>query len=143
MPEIHVESTPSVSSTPVAVIPQDKVISSNTAISLKSNSLLMTHLVLESGRDGTSVKVRALLDNASSASFISEHLAQSLCLPYSNQNARISGIAGLSHISPFQSLANFNISPLKPSTKKVNVTAVVVPQVTCDLPFHPIPFKTE
>ena len=27
--------------------------------------------------------------------------------------------------------------------KKVNVTTVVVPQVRCDLPFHPIPFKAE
>ena len=32
---------------------------------------------------------------------------------------------------------------MKQSTKKVNVTAIVVPQVTCDLPFHPIPFKAE
>ena len=29
------------------------------------------------------------------------------------------------------------------SDKKIEVTAVVVPQVTCDLPFHPIPFKSE
>ena len=140
---LHVESTQGVSSTPAAVTPKDGIISSNTAIGLKLNSLLMTCRVLVSAPDGTSVEARALLDNASSASFISERLAQSLCLPRASQNARISGIAGLSHRSPLQSLATFSISPVKLSTKKVNVTAVVVPQVTCDLPFHPIPFKTE
>ncbi len=66
-----------------------------------------------------------------------------LCLPRAKQNAKISGIAGLSHSSPAQFLASFSISPARPSQTKINVTAVVVPKVTCDLPFHPIPFKTE
>ena len=140
---LHVESTQGVSSTPVAITPRSDIISSNTAIGLKSNSLLMTCRILVSAPDGTSVEAQALLDNASSASFISERLAQSLCLPHASQSARISGIAGLSHKSPLQSLATFSISPVKPSTKKVNVTAVVVPQVTCDLPFHPIPYNIE
>ena len=47
--------------------------------------------------DGTSVEARALLDYASSAAFISECLTQSLFLPRSSQNLRISGVAGLSH----------------------------------------------
>ena len=128
-------------SSPAVVTPQSDTVTSNSAIGLKSNSLLMTCRVRVSAPDGTSVEARALLDNASSASFISERLAQSLCLPRTNQSAKISGIAGLSHKSPVQSLATFSVSPVKPSAKKVNVTAVVVPQVTCDLPFHPIPFK--
>ena len=72
----------------------------------------------------------------SSASFVSERPAQS---PRSKLNAQISGIAGVSHKSPLQSL---RISSVRSLAKKVDVTAVVVPQVTCDLPFHPIPFKT-
>lgn len=122
---LHVESTPSVSSTPLTVTPQSDIISSNTAISLKSNWLLVTCRVLVSTPDGTSVEAQALLD--ASASFTSECLAQSFCLPHANQNARISGIAGLSLKSPLQSLATFSISPVKPSTRKVNITAVVVP----------------
>ena len=113
---------------------------SNTAIGLKLNSLLMTCRILVSAPDGTSVEARAVLDSASSASFISERLAQSLCLPRSNQNARISGIAGISHKSPIQSIATFNISAVRSSSKKIGVTAVIVPRVTCDLPLHPISF---
>ena len=82
----------------------------------------------------------SLLDCASSALFISERLTQSLCLPHSSQNIRISGVAGLSHGSPLQSIANFFISAMRPSGKKVDVTAIVVPCVTCDLPTHPVPF---
>ena len=39
----------------------------------------------------------ALLTSTSSASFMTEHLAQSLSLPCSPQSTRISGVAGLTH----------------------------------------------
>ena len=58
--------------------PEGRVVSSNTAIQLKSNSLLMTCRVLVYAPDGTHIEARALLDNASSASFVSERLAQTL-----------------------------------------------------------------
>ncbi len=87
---LHVEGTHDISLTPVPIAlqgvssppatipPQDGLVISNMAIELKSNSLLMTCRVLVNAPDGTSVEVRALLDNASSASFISERLAQTL-----------------------------------------------------------------
>ena len=53
-----------------------------------SNSLLMTCRILVDAPDGMSVEARALLDCASSASFISEHHAQNLCLHCSSQNVR-------------------------------------------------------
>ena len=144
---LHVDSALSVNSTPAAASQFRDVISSNTAIRLMSTLLLMTCRVLVSSPDGISVEPRALLDNVSSASFISERLAQGLCLPRANQNAEISGIAGLTHKSPLQSvldsLVTLTISPVKQSTKKENVTAVVVPQLTCDSPFHPISFKAK
>ena len=86
---------------------------------------------------------QALLDNASSASFISEHLSQSLQLAHANQSLRISGIAGLSCKAPLRSVTSFTIASIYPSDKRINVTAIVVPQVTCNLPLHPIPLKTE
>ena len=110
---------------------------------LTPNSLLMTCCVLVDAPDGSFVEARALLDCASSASFISERLAQSLCLPRSSQSIRISGVAGLSHGSPSQSIANFTISAVRASRKKVDVIAIVVPRVTCDLPLHPVPFDME
>ena len=88
--------------------------------------------------DGTRVEARALLDNGSSASFVSERLAQTLRLPRTSQKARISGVAGITHHSSHQSIASFSISPIKSPHKKFDVTAIVVPRVTCDLPFAPI-----
>ena len=122
---------------------QNDVVSSNTAIRLKSNSLLMICRILVSAPDGTSVETRALLDNASSASFVSERLTQSLRLPRVNQKARITGVADLSHHSSNQSLANFSISPIRPPFREIDVMAIVGPKVTCDLPFFPIPLKKE
>ena len=122
---------------------QSPVVSSNTAIQLKSNSLMMTCRLLVCAPDGTCVEARALLDNASSASFVSERLAQNLRLSRTYHHARISGVAGLSHQSSKQSLANFSIMPLKSPQRKIHITAIIVPKVTCDLPFSPVPFKRE
>ena len=117
----------------------DTVVSSCTALKLKSNALLMTCRVLNTAPDGSSVEV--LLDNASSASFISERLVQSLSLPCINQQIRVSGIGGLSHKAPIPLIANFQISPVRPTGRSIGVTAVVVPKVTCDLPLRPVPFE--
>ena len=100
----------------------------------------MTCRVLVSAPDGSSVEARALLDNASSASFVSERLVQSLCLPRTRQSVCVSGIGGLAHDSPIQFISNFTISAVKSSAKKIGITAVIVPKVTCDLPVHPVPF---
>ncbi len=53
---------------------------SNAALKLQSNTLPMMCRVLITANDGSSAEARALLDNASSASFISERLVQSLSL---------------------------------------------------------------
>ena len=113
---------------------------SNTAMGFALNSLLMTCCVLVDAPDASSVEARAILDSASSASFVSGCSAQSLCLPRSNQGVRISGIAGLSHNSPSQSVASFNIHGILAPSKKISVSAIVVPRITCDLPLHPVPF---
>lgn len=33
------------------------------------------------------------------------------------------------------------LSSTQPSRRKIEVSAIIIPQVTCDLPFHPIPFR--
>ena len=58
-----------------------------TAVPLKSSTLLMTCQVLVT--DGTSVEARALLDNASSASFVSKHLDQNLRLLQSSRDIKL------------------------------------------------------
>ena len=86
------------------------------------------------------MEARAILDSASSASFVLERLSQSLRLPRSRQDVQISGIAGLSHNSPRQAITSLTISSVRSPSNKFKVTAVVVPRVTCDLPLHPISF---
>ena len=117
-------------SAPVAVQPS---ISSNAPTGFASNALLMMCQLLVHAPDGSNWKARGLLDSASSTSFVSERLAQSLCLPRSSRTASISGIDGLSHHSPLRSVTTFIISAISSPTEKFQVTAVVVPRVTCDL----------
>ena len=91
------------------------------------------------GHNGSFVEARALLDCASSALFISEKLATGLNLQRTKQHAVISGIAGVHpEIKP---TTNYLVCHLSISSKykKFNVTAMIVPCVTSDLPLVPIP----
>ena len=119
---------------------QEDNVSSHATTRLKSNVLLMTSRVLITSPDGSTVEARALIDNASSSSFISERLAHSLSLPRMQQSIRVSGIGGLSHKPPLQSVTSFQLSSLQFSDKRVDVTAIIVPKVTCDLPMKPVTF---
>ena len=116
-------------------------VTSHTDVNLRSSALLMTCCVLVLAPDGSSMEARALLDNGSSVSFVSERLIQSLGLSHVHRNVRISGIAGSSPRSPLQSIASFQISAVHCNGKKINLTAIVIPKVTCDLPVNPVPFE--
>ena len=107
------------------------------------NALLMTCQMLVYAPDGTCVRAHGLLDSGSSTSFISEGMAQSLRLPLSSQHIRISGITGMSRGSLLQSVATFAISPVISSTEKLQVSAIVVHRVTCNLPTKPVHFNTK
>ena len=74
------------------------------------------------------VEVRALLNNASLASFVSVHLVQCLGLPPSSPN------------SPIQSIASFRISAAH-HNGSIDLTAIILPKVIWDLPVSPVPFK--
>lgn len=141
-PAVTVESTPTIAggSTPSAAVgtTATTVGSTPAATGLCSNLLLMTCRVLLLAPNGSSVEVRALLDNASCASFISERLAHSLSLCRRHVSVSVSGIGGLSHKPPLQSVTTFEIQ--SSHGRKIEVTAVIVPKVTCDLPTAPVAF---
>ena len=111
-------------------------VSSNTATGVIPDALLMTFQAFIKAPNGTMVKVRGLLNSASSASFISECLAHSLKLPLSNHQITIAGIAGLLNHSPLRSITTVEISSALLSCNRLTVTAIVSPQVTCNLPIH-------
>ena len=114
---------------------------SNAATGLKTDALMMTCRVLVNSPDGRTMEARALLDSASTASFVSERLAQALHLRRTSHSATISGIAGLSHRSPTHSVTSFSISSVNLPSDKIDVTALIVQQVTSDLPHHPVSFS--
>lgn len=139
---LHVETQGDSSSAPAQSPPTPPTtqIVSNAAVKLRSSSLLMTCRVLVFAPDGSSIEARALLDNGSTSSFVSEHLVQSLGLSRSQSNVRVSGIAGSLASSPVRSIANFQISSAHSNGRKIDLTAIVLPKVTCNLPVTPVPF---
>ena len=100
----------------------------------------MTCRVLGFAPDGSTVGARALLNNGSTSSFVSESLVLGLRLPHSQSNVRVSGITGSLASSPVQSVANFQITSAHSNGRKINLTAIVLPKVTCDLPVTPVLF---
>ena len=124
--------------------PTTDSIPSHVVMRHESDSLLMTCRILVTHPDsnGPPIEARAILDSASSASFISERLARCLCLPRSRQSTAITGVAGLSQRSHTSSVTCFSVSGVRSPHQVVKVTAVVVPRVTCDLPIHPIKFES-
>ena len=102
-------------------------------VSIGSNILLMTCQVKVETSQGI-VKARALLDTGSSASFVTERLAQSLHLRRFTQNARICGIAGIPHSDGKQAVTQFLISSVHSPGSRYNVNAFIVPQITGNQP---------
>ena len=131
--------TPHQSSQSMDHLPTSQVVS-HTAVKLRSSSLLMTCRILVFGSDGLPVKVRALLDNGFTSSFVSACLVQSLRLPRSQHWIQVSGISGSSASSPVHSFASFQISFPHVNGKKIDLTAIVLPRVTCDLPVSTVSF---
>ena len=139
---IALSHTASIASTsPFASSHAAPVASSHATVGIKTNLLLMTCRVAVVSPEGRSIEARALLDSASSTSFISQRLVDSLQLPCSPQNAKISGVAGLTGSAAVQSIAKLAVHAVHSTNKWLDVTAVVAPRVTCDLPLHPVPFN--
>ena len=136
---LHIGDITSTSADNSSASPASIQVPTHTAIKLKSSALLIT-CVLVTAPNGSRVEARALLDNASSASFVSESLTQSLGLPWVRQNVRVSGIAGTSPTPSTHSVASLQISPAHCNGRSIELTAIVLQRVTCDLPISPVPF---
>ncbi len=143
--EVQPERRESTDTSPVAVPSSndtDPVLSHVAQAGSKSRQLLlMTCRVLIMSPDGLTTQARALLDSASSTSFVSERLAQHLRLPRLRRQAQITGIGGLAHQSLGQSVVQFSVAPMSSTGERFEVEAMVLPKVTSDLPLHPVPFS--
>ena len=121
---------------------EEATVSTNTASTtrVKSNSLLMTCQVMVECPNGSFTKIRALLDSGSSASFVSERVAQSLRLQRTKQGVSVSGIGGTPLGMKIDTVATFKLHPVSGKKEAIDVTALVVPRVTRDLPTIGVPF---
>ena len=100
----------------------------------------MTCQVMVESPNGSFMKIRALLDSGSSASFISERVVQSLRLQRIKQGVSVSGIGGSPLEMKINTVTTFKLHPVVGKKGSIDVTALVVPRVTSDLPTTSIPF---
>ena len=100
----------------------------------------MTCQVMVECPNGSFTKIRALLDSGSSASFISERVVQSLRLQRIKQGVSVSGIGGSPLEMKINTVTTFKLHPVVGKKGSIDVTALVVPRVTSDLPTTSIPF---
>ena len=103
----------------------------------------MTCQVLVIAPDGSTSRVRALLDSASSASFITERLTQRLRLPRRNYGIKVSGIGGSTTQLTVRGTVQCSITRVGQQGKNLDIEAMVLPKITSELPSHPVPFDSK
>ena len=113
------------------------VLANHASVRIQSNPLLMTCQVYVQSPQGV-MQVRALLDSGSAMSFVTQRVAQVLRLCRSSQNIKICGITGFSLENCNRSLTSFKIAPFHTPSRQLNVSAIIIPRVTCDLPSYPV-----
>lgn len=139
------KETPGPSSAPsLSASPIDFVASTQTLrASGQDQVMLMTCQVVVTRPGGPACRARALLDTGSSLSFITERLAQRLRLPRKRHNEQIRGIGGArASVSTHGSVrVQLNGADGYCRSKAIDLEAVVLPQISSEIPAHPVPFK--
>ena len=111
-------------------------------------ALMMTCQIGVVTSDGHVTKARALLDCASSTSFVTEHLARRLQLPRQRQRVQVAGIGGPEHSLSSRSVVTLTVANQKSlkvgrlTGPRWKVDAAVLPQITTKLPAMPVSFDT-
>lgn len=80
------------------------------------------------------MEVRALLDSGSSASFVTERVAQLLRLNRSKQNISVSSVGDQLSQNLVCSTTTLKVSPMTSRNDSIDIIALIFPRVTCDLP---------
>ena len=106
-----------------------------TVVPQQKSSLVMTSQVLLTGPTGKTLVARALLDSGSCLSIISTKAMKTLALNKLDTSVIISGIESAAS-TPARPMTNVCISSLYRKDWRQQVTAAVMPQVTCDLPLQ-------
>ena len=99
--------------------------------------LMMTAMVLLSGSHGLQMIARALLDPASTASFVTEQAVQHLMLRGQKQELSINGIGGTQCPTQSSNVVEINLTSTQHTSCLNNVQAIVLPSLTKHYPLSP------
>ena len=99
------------------------------------SSLTITSQVLLEGPSGRKLVCRALLDSGSTISLILTKAANSLQLAKTQTHITFSGIQD-SNSAPSHALITVSMSSVQAPNQPYQISAAVVPKVTCDLPLQ-------
>ncbi|XP_072401151.1 uncharacterized protein [Diabrotica undecimpunctata] len=108
------------------------VTQSFSALSLTNEVILATALVTLVDKDKNLVHARALLDNGSQTSFITQELVNRLGLPSYNRLLKISTLS--QSCSTSNKMIDLIIYPFRTTHNGFNVSCAVLPTITCKLP---------
>ena len=129
----HATNTPAVSTiTSATYVTASEATTSNSV-------LMMTAEVLLSGSNGHQMIARALLDPASTASFITEIAAQHLMLRGQKQEININVIGGTRCPSQSSTVVEVSLSCTKHESYVNNLQVIVLPSLTKHLPLKSLP----
>ncbi|XP_075170227.1 uncharacterized protein LOC142242533 [Haematobia irritans] len=101
-----------------------------------SQNVLLGTALVQITHLGMRYIVRALIDSGSQT-FLSERIFQLLKLPFRPVEAEISGLNGVTSANA-RKLVNLTVCPRFESDVELNITALVVPQLSGNLPTSPI-----
>lgn len=99
--------------------------------------LLPTAWVTATARNGRSIRLRALIDQGSQASLVSEDAVQRLGIKKRATNLLVTGV-GSSSVGKTHGCVQFVVSPSDREGAKVKLNALVLPVITSKLPSQPI-----
>ena len=89
--------------------------------------------------DGSTSRVRVLLDSAFSTSFITKRLMQRLLLPCRHYVIKVSAIGGTTSQLAILGTVQCGITRIGQPGKVLSMEAMVLPKITSDVLSHPIP----
>ena len=118
---------------------QSQVNLSTHSSSAPNTALMMTAEVIACGSRGHQAAARVLLDPASTASFITERLANQLQLPKQRQSICINGIGNTQCTSTQNKTVCVDIQSTHDSSSSEKLDAIVLPSLTKNLPLQSIP----
>lgn len=107
-------------------------VSCSSIVKSYTETLLATAVVTLYSQSGEKISARALLDNGSQTSFVTEHLVEKLQCGWYRKNFQITGIG--QQLTKAHKMLNLKFHPTFDSRKQFSVSCIVLNNITSNLP---------